>query len=58
MTLLSCEQLNIKFLAYWPEAGGNLYHDNETKSSFTVSPGESLEDKLTEIRKRFKEINQ
>jgi hypothetical protein len=54
MTPLFCEQLNIKFLAYWPEAGGDLYQDNETLSSFTVSPEENLEEKLSEVRNRFK----
>lgn len=53
---MSREQLNIKFLAHWPEAGGDLYHDNETKSSFTVSQNESLENKLIEVRNRFKEV--
>jgi len=56
MTELSAEQLNVKFICYWPEAGGDLYQDNLTGSSFIVSPDDSLEEKLAECRKRFKEV--
>lgn len=56
MTTLSPEQLNIKFVSYWPEAGGDLYQDNETGSSFIVRPGEKLTEVLEQTRKRFKEV--
>ena len=56
MTELTAEQLNIKFISPWPEAGGDLYQDNLTGSSFIVSPDDSLEEKLAECRKRFEEV--
>jgi hypothetical protein len=53
MTELTAGQLNVKFIANWPEAGGDLYQDNLTGSSFIVSPDDSLEEKLAEVRAKF-----
>jgi hypothetical protein len=55
MTTLTHEQLNIKFIKFWPEAGGDLYQDNITGSSFVVMPDEKLADKLAEVRAKFRE---
>lgn len=52
---LSAEQLNVKFICYWPEAGGDFYRDNITGSSFVVMPDEKLADKLAEVRAKFRE---
>jgi len=53
MKELSAGQLNVKFIRFWPEAGGDLYHDNVTESSFLVCPGDKLEDELKKVRKLF-----
>ena len=50
---LPAEQLNVKFIRFWPEAGGDLYHDNVTESSFLVCPGDKLEDELNKVRELF-----
>ena len=53
MPELTHEQLNIKFIKFWPEAGGDLYHDNVTGSSFVVRPGEQIETIIAEVRAEF-----
>jgi len=55
MTTIFPEQLNVKFVAPWPEAGGDLYHDGKTGSSFVVHPGDKLTEVLALTRERFKE---
>ena len=50
---LSAEQLNVKFICYWPEAGGDFYLDNVTKDNFIVRPHEKLTDKLAEVLAKF-----
>ena len=57
MAILFAEQLNVKFIRYWPEAGGDLYQDNITGSSFVVMPDEKLADKLAEVRAKFEVSN-
>jgi hypothetical protein len=54
---LSAEQLNVKFICYWPEAGGDFYLDNVTKDNFIVRPHEKLTDKLAEVRAKFEVSN-
>jgi len=53
---LTAEQLNVKFISHWSEAGGDLYQDNVTGSSFIVRSFDSLVEKLEECRDRFKKI--
>ena len=55
MKELSAEQLNVKFIRFWPEAGGDLYHDNVTGSSFVVGPVDRIEDEIKKVRKLFEE---
>jgi len=57
MAILFAEQLNVKFISYWPEAGGDLYHDNVTGSSFVVRPGGKIATVIAEVRKKFEEAS-
>jgi len=53
MTTLTAEQLNVKFIRFWEEVCGDLYHDNVTGSSFVVRPEDKIEDVINEVRKQF-----